>query len=121
MVNLRKKLKEILKTIHPNIYFQNASEKAQYPYIVYDLPNSFTNEDQEIFNLDVDVWDIPKDGDTTALESLADTVWNTLHKYRYIDDNMQISIYRQNRMTLIDDDPRFKRRMLIFQLKYFRR
>lgn len=119
MINLRTQLNKTLKTIHPRVYFQTAPDTATFPYVVYDLPNSFSNEEQEIFNLDVDIWD--NNTDTTELETLSSTIWKSLNKYRYIDENIQFSIYRMNRLSLKDDDVRIKRRKLIFQLRYYDR
>lgn len=121
MINLRTQLNKILKTIHPRVYFQTAPDTATFPYVTYDLPNSFTNEEQDIFNLDVDIWDMPVNGDTTQIETLASSFWKSLNKYRYIDENIQFSIYKMNRLSLKDDDVRIKRRKLIFQLRYYDR
>lgn len=119
MINLRIQLNNILKSIHPRVYFQVAPDTATFPYIVYDLPNSFSNEEQDIFNLDVDIWD--NDSDTTEIETLSQLIWKDLHMYRHIDNNIQFSIYRMNRLALTDDDVRIRRRKLIFQVKYYDR
>jgi len=119
MVKLRTALSAILKTIHPRVYFNKASETATMPYIVYSLPNSFAIEEQDVFSLDVDVWD--DEIDTTAIETIAHNVWVELHSYKYIDASMQFSIKRSNRIIVTDEDPRINRRKLIFQLKYYDR
>lgn len=119
MIKLRTELNKILKTIHPRVYFQVSTDTTLFPYVTYDLPNSLTNEEQEVFVLDVDIWDNATD--TTAIETLANTIWKTLHKHRILNENMQVSIYRQNRLALTDDDTRIKRRKLIFELKYLER
>lgn len=129
MIKLRSELNKILKSIHPNVtidgrsksrvYFQHANEDAPFPYIVYDLPQSYFDNDLEIFNLDIDVWDDKVD--TTELETLSQTIWDMLNKYYHIDENMQFTIYRQNRLTIEDDDPRIRRRTLIFNIKYYDR
>lgn len=121
MINLRVQLNKILRTIHPRVYFQVATDTASFPYVTYDLPNSFINEEQDIFNLDVDIWDMPVNGDTTELEILSSAFWKGLNKYRYIDENIQFSIYRMNRLSLTDDDVRIKRKKLIFQIRYYDR
>lgn len=119
MIELRKKITAKLRAIHPRVYFQDAPDSAQTPYIVYDLPNSYTNEEQEIVALDVNVWDIGVD--TTAIETITSAVWNHLHKYRYIDGDIQFSIYRSNRLPPIDEDRNILRRMMIFEVRYFDR
>ena len=96
-----------------------ATDKEIFPYIVYDLPQSYSNDDQEIFNLDIDIWD--NNQDTTELETLSRIIWNALDRYHFIDEDMQFSIYRQGRFAIDDDDPRIKRRTLTFNLRYFNR
>ncbi|TCJ05045.1 hypothetical protein [Cytobacillus praedii] len=111
---------KLLKSYHPNVYFQNATKKDRFPYIVYNLPNAISNEQQEIFNLDVDIWD-NKD-DTTQLETLSSLLWKELNYYSYTDEYIQFSIYRENRLPPLDEDNNnIKRRKLIFQLRYFDR
>ena len=119
MINLRKQLNIILKSLHPRIYYQLAPETAVFPYIVYNLPNSFSNESQDIFNLDIDIWD--NKADTSEIEGLNSLVWKELNKYQYIDENIQFSSHRMNRLNVEDDDKRIKRRKLIFQLRFYNR
>nr|WP_309099070.1 hypothetical protein [Fredinandcohnia onubensis] len=120
MIELRAALKLLLKTFHSRVHHQSAPAGTAFPYVVYNMPNSYTNEQQEIFVLDVDVWD-DKD-DTTELETIANKIWKGLNYHRHLDDDIQFSIYQENRLPpLDDDDPTLKRRKLIFQLKYFDR
>lgn len=119
MLELRKVLNSLLKTHHPRVYYQKATDKDQFPYIVYNLPNSFDNEQQEVFNLDVDIWDM--DADTTTIETLTGQLWKAFNGYYHIDANIQFTTYRANRLTLEDDDSNIKRRKLIFELRYFDR
>lgn len=130
MYKLRSVLKAMLKTYHPNVvvdgesksrvHFHQAPTGSPFPKLVFDLPTSFMDEQQEVFNLDIDIWDDKED--TTSLEDLAGKLWKELNYYRHIDDDMQFSIYRENRLPPIDEDePKLKRRKLIFQLRYFDR
>lgn len=119
MIKLRIALVTLLKTVHARVYFNDAPDTAVMPYVVYDFPNSFTQEEQERFVMDIDVWD--DSTDTTALETLAETIWNTLHKHRHIDDDIQFTINRQNRFPMKDDDPRIRRRKQIYEIRYFDR
>lgn len=131
MIRLRTVLTSLLKEFHPDtlgdngemksrVHFQKTKEGTPFPYIIYNLPNSIDSDQQEIFNFDVDIWDNQED--TTYLETLADTIWKKLNHYRYMDDEIQFSIYRENRLPPLEDaDPSINRRKLIFQLRYFDR
>lgn len=120
MISLRKKLMSILSEYHDEVYYQQATDKTPFPYVTYNFPNSFINEDQEVFALDVDIWD--NKNDTLPLETIASNIWRGLHKLNYLDDDIQFSIYRDNRLPPLDEDATsIKRRKLIFELRYFDR
>jgi len=107
-----------LEEIHPQSHYQSAVKDAIFPYLVYDFPTSFMVEDQEVFNLDVDVWD--NQNDTTEIETITSNVWRMFNRYHYNDEHIQFSVYRDNRLPPLDEDEKnIKRRKLIFQLKYF--
>lgn len=120
MIELRVEINKLLKAIHDRVHYQRAADKTLYPHIVYNFPNSFTDDDQEVFNLDVDIYD--KKEDTTELETIASEIWRLFHRYYHIDSNTQFSVHRDNRLPPLDDDDKhLKRRKLIFQLRYFDR
>src|SRR5690625_5278793 len=120
MIELRETIKRELTKHSDRVYYHKAPADKVYPYIVYDFPNSFMEGDQEIFNLDVDIWD--NQDDTTPLETLATQVWRLFHRYHHIDENIQLSIYRENRLPPLDEkEQNIKRRKLIFQVRYFDR
>jgi len=84
MIKLRKALHAHLKTIHPRVYFQTAPDTAQFPYLTYDIPNIFDGgEGHQTVTIDIDGWDSPVDGDTTALENLMTAVNDGLNKHTY--------------------------------------
>ena len=115
---MRKVLQSILNEYHERVYFQEADKNATYPYVVYDLPTSFFMEGVEVFNLDADIW---SDKDTSEFESLTNAIWNGLDNLTHNDDNLFISIYKENRLALNESDSKIKRRKLIFQLRYIDR
>ena len=130
VLNLRKELSKLLKEYHPNVirdgksmsrvHFQTTSDERPYPYITFNLPNSFSNEQQEVFVLDVDIWD-NKD-DSKAIDELASLLWKKLNYYEHVDEDIQFSIYRDIRLPPLDEKERnLKRRKLTFQLRYFDR
>lgn len=130
MNKLRTELNDLLIPYFPDVivngesvskvHYQTAPSTSPFPYVVFNLPNSFTNEEQEIFSLDVDIWDNNKD--TTELEALASTLWKELHKHHHIDESIQFSIHRENRIPELDEtNIGIRRRKLIFQLRYLDR
>lgn len=129
IIEIRKNIKTSLKSIHPNVldeggnsksrvHYENAPDDTGYPYLVYDLPNSIDDGSLEQFVLDVDGWDYPVNGDTTALETLMDKVDKALHrKTVVIDAQLAITFYRENRIPLKDDDKRIRRRKYVYQIR----
>lgn len=120
MIELRTEINRLLKTYHQRVYFQQATNKTSFPYIEFDFPNSFTDEQQEVFSLDIDIWD--DKNDTTEIETLASSIWKGLNYYRFMNENIQFSIYQESRLPPLDEEEsHLKRRKLIFQLRYFDR
>lgn len=121
-LELRTAIAGALSAVHPRVYFQAAPDGAAYPYLVYDLPNSLDDGTLEQFVVDVDGWDAPTGGDTTALETLMDGVDKALHRLTVVvDDELSMAFYRDNRLALIDDDPRIRRRKYVYEARTFER
>lgn len=119
VIELRMAVQSLLKSVHPRIYFEVAAKKKDYPYLVFDLPNSIDDGSMENFVLEVDGWDSPDDGDTTALEVLMHGVDVALHRAVIRTTNSVLIIYRENRLSLRDDDERIRRRKYRYQVRIF--
>lgn len=123
-IELKKIINAYLKTKHNRIYFQSAPEDAVYPYIVYDMPNSVDDGSMETFVLDIDGWDSTKD--TTTLETLMSVIDGNGNKLTptglnkktvSINGEITATFYRENRLSLVDDDPKIIRKKYIYQIK----
>lgn len=112
---LRKIIQTYLKTKHSRVYFQIAPDNATYPFVVFELPNSMDDGSMERFILDIDIWD--DESDTTTLESIAGEIDKGLHRSTYISNGVGATFYRENRLSLLDNDSRLRRRKLIFQIR----
>lgn len=122
MIELRTQLQAFLKTLHQRVYFQLAPDTAQFPYLVFDFPNSFSDgEGMEIITVDIDGWDKPADGSTLALETLMQTINENLNKKSIVTENIAVTFYLENRLPLQDDDKSIKRRKYIYQARLFER
>lgn len=118
MIELRKVIHALLKTVHSRVHFVDAPEAATFPYVVYNLPTS-TNADgtREDFILEVDVWDNATD--TTAIETLTQNIDTLLNREHSINAKVLVNFYRVNRLVLTDDDKSIKRRKLTYQAKTY--
>lgn len=117
IIELRKEIVTSLKTVHPRVYSKKAPKDAVFPYLVYDLPNAFS-EDPEIFIFDIDGWDDSED--TTALEILIDSVDALLHrKTIFTSGKVSATFYRDKKLSPTDDDPRINRRKYTYQIRVF--
>jgi hypothetical protein len=119
VIELRKAINTALKTVHPRVYFQAAPDDAIFPYLVYDLPNSVDDGYLEQFVLDVDGWDTTTD--TTVLETLMDNMNKSLDGMTSTVDGLIMSFYLDNRLSLLDDDPRIRRRKYTYQVRTYQR
>mgnify|MGYP000904262362 FL=1 len=122
MKYLRELLYPQLKAIHPRVYFQMAPDDAPFPYLVYDF-TQITNDGEgfETVAVDVDGWDIPADGDTTALETLMQTVNDALNKKTLTAEGLAVTFYLDRKIPLVDDNPGIKRRKYIYEARLFGR
>ena len=122
MKYLRELLYPQLKAIHPRVYFQVAPENAEFPYLVYDF-TQITNDGEEFETvaLDVDGWDMPVGGDTTAIENLMDEVNQALNKKTLTAEGLAVTFYLDRKIPLRDDDPAIKRRKYIYEARLFGR
>ena len=121
IIALRKALKILLNTDHARVYFQEPNTDATFPYLIYDLPNSYDLGDSEVFTLDVDGWDNPADKDSTALETLMDAMDAVVNKHAEVLEwdggKAGIAIFREARLTLQEDDKRILRRKYTYQVQ----
>lgn len=120
MIEIRKVISTYLKTLHPRVYFQQATSEAIYPYIVYNIPTIYCDgEGGEIVTLDIDGWDSNDTGDTTVIENLMLTI-NTLDKKVLATDNVSVVFYLENKLALTDTDKTIKRRKYTFSGRVMR-
>lgn len=121
MIDLRKLLVTYLKILHPRVYFQVAPENAVFPYITYDIPSIICDgEGFEVATIDIDGWDLNNTGDTTIIENLMATI-NALDKKNLSNENISIFFFLDNKLAIIDEDKRIKRREYTYQCRIIRR
>ena len=117
-IELRKVVKSLLEKVNTNVYYEEASAKAIYPYIVYEFStinlNNFPRDD--IF-LTVDVWD--RNIDTVRVETLADDIEKVLNNINNPTISVLPTFYLENRMSIRDEDKQIRRRQLKFIIQNY--
>ena len=120
MIEVRKAINTYLKTLYPRVYFQQAPEVVIFPYIIYDLPNSFSDgEGGEIITLDIDGWDSNTTKDSTVIENLMKNI-NAIDKKTLSTTEITLTLFLDNKIPLLDDDKNIHRRKYIYSGKLIR-
>jgi hypothetical protein len=121
MTKLRQALQAHFKKTHGQVFFQQAPDTASFPHLVYNVETYGDGEGYQLVTLDIDGWDAPENGDTTALEMLMSMINASMDKTTLIAENMVVTFYLDRKLPLKDDDPRIKRRKYIYQGRLFER
>lgn len=130
MIALRKTIQAYLETKHPRVYFKRAPEKAAFPYLVFDFQPSFTpDEGREQLLIDIDGWDKPTDGDSTALETLMQNVNGDgdlsspsgLDRQAILANDILAVFRLESRDPVDDDDPLILRRKYTYNTTMYER
>lgn len=122
MLNIMKFLTKELKKINPKVYNERALSTTLFPYVVFKIRNSSLLEnDREDVIVEVDIWDIQKDGYDAIvnIELLTDKIDKFLKNVRHNDENQVLIFSRIGRLNLLDEDSNIKRRQLRYLVKSY--
>lgn len=132
MLAIRKALKDNLLPagLTVPVYYDQASENATFPYIVFSFePINTQDESSDTFILDIDGWDQPANGDTVPLETTMETIDGDgniqnptgLNEKIIITNDVTLILRRENRYSIPDEDKSIKRRRYTYQVTVFER
>lgn len=117
-IELRKLIVKLLKEVNKSVFYENANDKTEYPYIVYNLDNMNTvNYPRNDSILTIDVWDRNKD--TVTVETLADRIEDILNMLNKPSEKSFPTFYLEDRMSIDDEDPLIRRRQLKFKIENY--
>ena len=117
-IELRKLIVKLLKEVNKSVFYENASDKAEYPYIVYNLDNINTvNYPRNDIILTIDVWD--RSNSTVTVETLTDNIEDVLNMLNKPSKNLFPTFYLEDRMSIDDEDPLIRRRQLKFKIENY--
>jgi len=106
IIKIRSDIQTFLESKTENVYYEKADKGALYPHVVFDLVNSTDDGTMERFVLEIDGWDDKED--TTDLETMMSVIDKGLHKRTVVVDDISLTFYRENRLTVHDDNPQIK-------------
>lgn len=118
-VKVRKAIKDQLATVVTAQYYQTAKEKTPARYAVWTLAN--VNADEILDQAELEIYLIDRGDDTTAIETLADSVWSLFDHWTYYSetDNVGFTTYPSVRNVLAVDDNTIKQRRLTFTVRVY--
>lgn len=117
------KLKEIDELSHQKQFYDVAVDKEQIPMAIFKFPNILNNEYREDVLLEIDIWHNSTATGIVELEEISDEIDSNLNRLKYLDEYMQVSIYRQSPylLNLNDEDEEIKRKQLRYVCKTYKR
>lgn len=116
--DLKKLIQTKLKTLTTNVFFEQATDNAIYPHIVFSFREISLNDlSRQDYTLDIDVWD--KGTSTTTIDNLADSVEDLFHTENLPQENVLPTFYKIDRKSVDDPDKSIKHRLVRFQIQNY--
>jgi hypothetical protein len=111
-------LKTKLNTLTSNVFFEQATDDALYPHIVFSFRTIELGDlSRKDYILEVDVWD--KGTNSTNVDELADKVEDLLQAQNLPQTNILPTFYLIDRKSVLDPDKDIKHRLIRFQIQNY--
>jgi GH25 family lysozyme M1 (1,4-beta-N-acetylmuramidase) len=121
-IDILKQIKVLIGETSYKSYNEVAPDNAVYPFVTYELSNSFSNEDTEVFVLDINGWDSFTDAaGTQRLETMMSVITAKLQKNVKALTGASMSFHLDNRKTLHEPDTSIRRKKYTYQVRYIGR
>ena len=91
----------------------------EYPCIVWNLQELTYEDGLSLQELEADVMDYG--ADTSPAEAIADDLQKRLDHFQTLTDAFEVSVYRERRQPLQENDKLVIRRRLTFQVRLYER
>ena len=118
--DLKKLIQTKLKTLTTNVFFEQATDNALYPHIVFDFRTIDLGDlARQDYILEVEVWD--KGTSTTGVDELSDKVEDLLQAKNLPQTNILPTFYKIDRRSIKDEDKSIKHRLIKFQIQNYER
>lgn len=116
---LRKLIRDQLLPAAQRVYYGTAPASAERPYAVFELQELSCDDGLSLQELEVSVLDYGED--TAPAEAIADIIQTALGSFHSLTEDFHVSIYRERRQPLYEDDKLIIRRRLTFQVRLYER
>lgn len=104
------------------LYDTQAPKKAVYPYLIYKLlPIDGTVSNRTDYTLEVSHWDKPDGTSQLRVSQIADSTFDKLMHFRFLDANNLIIAGEPNIGYIPDNDPNVQRLDVTSTLQTYRR
>ena len=116
--DLKKLIQTKLKTLTTNVFFEQATDDALYPHVVFEFRSIDLGDlARQDYILEIDVWD--KGKSSTAVDQLCDKIEDLLQAQNLPQTNILPTFYKIDRKTIHDSDKSIKHRLIRFQIQNY--
>ena len=115
--NLRGFLTRKLLETGLDVYYEEASTNATFPYITYALDKQRVSYLKSIYTIEVNIWN--NNIDKTFIEDIADAIEENFEDVAYMDDGGLLAFHANDRGYIDDPNKDLKRLMLKIDMGRF--
>ena len=119
MSDLRAMFPRKLQEASAHVDFGTAPSSVEYPCIVWNLQELAYEDGLSLQELEADVMDYGED--TAPAETIADDLQQRLDHFQTLEETFEVSVYRERRQPLQENDKLVIRRRLTFQVRLYER
>ena len=119
MSDLRALFQRKLLEASAHVYFGTAPASVQYPCIVWSLQELSYEDGFSLQELETEVMDYGED--SAPAETISDDLQQRLDHFQTLTDAFEVSVYRERRQPLQENDKLVIRRRLTFQVRLYER
>lgn len=114
-IALRTELARLLRTQADYVYYEEAPDKRNFPYVVFELSEVLHSYGKTTFQLEINV--IGHGEASSTIENLSDTIQTMLNKYFFINSDVEFTVYQGIRQIVKEDDKQIIRRRMLFEVQ----
>lgn len=118
--DLRKLVREQLKEICTNVYYEIAADDKMYPHIVFSFDSCGLEDlNRQDLILNIDLWD--KSGQAVAIEDLSDALESIFNNQNMPQDTILPTFFLIDRKAIPDEDKKIRHRLIRVLVQNYKR